>query len=620
MRPYCLKLVVSILLVTAILFVYWPTRNHVFVNYDDPGYVTENRNVQAGLDWDGITWAFSTTHMSNWHPVTFLSHMLDCELFGLDPGGHHLSNVLFHLVNTLLIFMVFERMSGAFWRSAFVAAMFGLHPLHVESVAWVSERKDVLSAFYGILTLWLYFRYVERPGYNRYLLALLAFAMGLMSKPMLVTLPFVLVLLDYWPLGRFPVARPGAGNSATIYQSGSPGGQRRILFRLVCEKVPFFCLAAFSSVVTFIAQKSGGAVSSLEAFPLHDRMANALVSYVMYVVKMIWPQGLAVFYPRVAELPIWWGAASGIVLVCVSSLVFLSARRYPYLVTGWLWYLGMLVPVIGLVQVGNQAMADRYTYLPFIGLFIIMAWGVSDLAARWRYRKVVVGTTAAVLLSTFTIIAWLYTGQWKNSMTLFKHAVEVTAKNYVAHNNLGTALAGQGKLDEAIGHYRKALQIKYGYAKAHNNLGAALAKQGKLDEAIGHYRKALQIKYGYAEAHNNLGLALAGKGKLDAAIMHFSEAIGLQVDYAEAHYNLGVALARKGSLKKAIVHYSEALRIKREYAEAHSNLGIALAQQGRLEEAIAHFSQALRLKPDFREARNNLTRALRLAGEKEKPP
>ena len=575
---HLLKLFIILFLIGATLAVFWPLKNHEFINLDDDEYVTENPHVQAGLTLKGLSWAFTTTQASNWHPLTWLSHMLDCQLYGLKPAGHHLTSLLFHIANTLLLFLVLRRMTGAIWGSSFVAALFALHPLHVESVAWVAERKDVLSTFFWMLTMWTYIRYAERPRLNRYLLVLLSFALGLMSKPMLVTLPLVLLLLDYWPLRRFKSIHP---------------------FRLVLEKAPFFALSAVSSFLTFFAQRSGGTVGSLEAFPLETRMANALVSYVSYIGKMIWPHHLAVLYPYPDILPIWQVAEAGLLLVGLSALVILAARRRPYLVVGWLWYFGTLVPVIGLVQVGLQAMADRYTYVPLIGLFIMMAMGVPDNLAGWRHRRIVLAISAGLLLSIFMIVTRLQVYHWENAITLFEHTLAVTSNNSVIHNNLGVVLAQQGKTQEAIAHYTEALRIKPDYTDAHNNLGVALARQGKTQEAIAHYTEALRIKPNYAEVHYNLGNALARQGKIQEAITHYTEALKIKPDYVGAHYNLGNALVRQGKTQEAIAHFAEALRIKPDFADAHFALGLAYLMIGNRDSALEEYKILKTINPDL---------------------
>jgi len=586
------------LLAAGILFCYWQVSNHEFVNYDDDEYVTENRHVQEGLTRESVTWAFTTTHTGNWHPLTWLSHMLDCTLFGLDAGRHHMINVLLHLANALLLFAVFQRMSGALWRSGFVAALFALHPLHVESVAWVAERKDVLSTLFWILTMWSYARYVECPGVGRYLLVMVLFVLGLMAKPMLVTLPFVLLLMDYWPLRRL---RGGEAD-----KKGTIQGDRQSFSRLVWEKAPLFGWAVASSVITFMAQKAAGAVSSLEAFPLPLRIGNALVSYVTYIRKMVWPQDLAVFYPHPQTVPLWEALGVGIVLASLSALVIRGGRKRPYLVVGWFWYLGTLVPVIGIVQVGLQGLADRYTYVPLIGLFVIMAWSVDEAMAGWRLRKPAIGILGGVVILGIMLCTWIQIRYWKNTISLFEHALKVTADNWVAHNNLGNALLDKGNVNEAIHHFGEALRIKPGFAKAHNNLGNALLRQGKVEEAMSHYVEALRIQPEYDKARYNLATAMLNQGRIQEAVHHYAEVLRVEPDYVDAHFNLGLALGRLGRVDEAVGQLSEALRIQPDFAEAHYRLGLILASKGDLKGSIHHLSETVRLRPGDAEAHNNL--------------
>jgi Flp pilus assembly protein TadD len=553
--------------------------DHEFINYDDNAYITDNAQVQKGLTSKGIIWAFTTSHTGNWHPLTWISHMLDCELYGLNPEGHHLTNVLFHMANAILLFVVLRWMTGAIWRSGLVAALFALHPLHVESVAWVAERKDVLSTFFWMLTMLAYVHYVNRPGGKRYLLVLVTFALGLMAKPMLVTLPFVLLLLDYWPLNRFqPRAVTGSVENQPL-GFWSSGDDKLPILKAVMEKTPLFLMSLFSCVVTVMAQQGAGAISTLEIVPFKLRIANGLVSVVAYMGKMIWPQDLAVFYPHpVSDLQIWKPVVAGLFLLILSTVALLVAQRCRYVLVGWLWYLGTLVPVLGLVQVGEQAMADRYTYVPLIGLFIVVVWGFADLVKGWRSRRWVVSVSAAVMVLALMAGSWLQVAHWKNSVRLFKHALDVTTNNYVAHYTLGNALALQGNLTGSVSHYNKALQIHPNFAEAHNNLGNALALQENLTGAISHYNKALQIN----------------------------------PDHAEAHRNLAVGLDRQGRHQEAIQHYAEVLRISPHDAQSHNNLGVALAEQGRLKEAVAHFTEALRIDPHFKEAQRNLDLSLGL--------
>ena len=604
MQTNRLPRLVYLVLIFVTLVVFHQLPSHDFINLDDDILVYENPHVHAGLNKEGIAWAFTTFEAYNYHPLTWLSHMLDCQLFGLRPGMHHLTNLLFHLMNTALLLLVLRRMTGTLWRSGFVAALFALHPLHVESVAWVAERKDLLSAFFWLLTMWAYARYAERPGLNRYLPVLLFFGLGLLAKPMVVTLPFVLLLLDFWPLGRMQFHQ--VGNDSRALERKVP------VFRLVWEKIPLFALAAISIVVTFAAQQKGGALKSLEAFPLTTRIANALISYVNYIGKMIWPHNLAVYYPYSGSVPGWQAAGAGLALICLTVLLMWTARKRPYLAVGWLWYLGTLVPVIGLVQVGSQAMADRYTYLPLVGLFIAIAWGVPSLLAGWHHRQSILAISATILLLSFTVCTWLQLRHWQNSITLFQHTVHVTTNNHFAHNNLGVALAHNGRLDEAISHYSEALRLKSDASEVHINLANVLAAQGSVDEAIKHYFEALRLEPDYDKAHNNLGNALAGKGKVEEAMNHYAEAIRINPDYAGAHYNLGNALAERGNVDEAINHYNEALRIWPDWAGAHNNLGVALEKRGKLKEAIDHYHEALRINPDYPRAKDNLERALRL--------
>jgi tetratricopeptide (TPR) repeat protein len=592
-------ILVCMFLVLSTLSVYWQVHNYDFVNFDDDKYVSDNRHVQVGLTLESITWAFTTNHVSNWHPLTWLSHMLDCQFYGINPGRHHLTNLLFHIANTLLLFFVFRKMTGHLWQSTFVASLFALHPLHVESVAWISERKDVLSTFFWLLTMWSYILYVQHPRVDKYLLVLLFFILGLMAKPMLVTLPFVLLLLDFYPLYRFHKS----ADSNNSYQ-------RPIVFRLVLEKIPLFVLVVMSSAMTFYAQKHGGSVASLDTIPIQARIANALVSYVYYILKMIYPSKLAVLYPHSVILPWWQVTGACLLLLSISFLAIRVIKQSPYFVVGWLWYLGTLVPVIGLVQVGSQSMADRYTYIPLIGIFIIIIWSIAEFVTRWNDKKIILPTIATAILFVFMTITFLQVGYWENSITLFEHTLEVTSNNRTAHNNLGLALQEQGRIDDAIKHYLEALRIKPDYEDAHNNLGLALQEQGRIDDAIKHYLEALRIKPDYEDAHSNLGVALREQGRIDDAIKHYLEALRIKPDLEEAHNNLGIALQEQGRIDDAIKHYLEALRIKPDYGETHYNLGNALKEQGRIDDAIKHYLEALRIMPDYEDAHNNLAIAL----------
>ena len=581
----------GLLLALAVLACFLPAVRHDFICLDDHGYVTENQHVLSGLTWANLGWAFRNTEMANWHPLTWCSHMLDAQLFGARPWGHHLTSVILHAVNTLLLLVVLYRLTGAYWRSLMVAALFGLHPLHVESVAWVSERKDVLSTAFGLLTLWAYGRWVERAGARQaraavyYRLALVFFALGLMSKPMLVTLPCLLLLLDYWPWQRCD------GSVASWWP-------------LIREKVPFFVLAAAASVVTYLAQSGLGAVVTWQIYPWTTRVANALTAYCRYLGKSAFPTSLAVAYPFASDFPVLLTLLAAALLAGITLAALSLRRRRPYLLVGWLWFLGMLVPVIGLVQVGRQSMADRYSYVPLVGVFIMVVWGVADATAGWTRRAWVLGPVAGAVLVGCAALTWRQLGFWQDSETLFRHALAVTHNNFTAHDCLGYALAhSRGQRAEAIAEYRAAVQLDPNQADVHHALGKILAETpGDLDEGISEFRMALRLKPGDADAHLNLGIALATipDGTV-AAIAELQTAVRLKPESAEAHYNLARVLARRPDrLSDAIAEFQTALRTRPDFAECHNDLGTALAQlPGRLPEAVAEYRTALRLRPDW---------------------
>jgi tetratricopeptide (TPR) repeat protein len=601
-------LAACVVLILASVIVYAPVRHFGFVGWDDADYVTDNVHVAQGLTWQGTWWALTSTDAANWHPVTWLSHMLDVQLYGMNAGPQHLTNLLLHILNTLLLFGLLYRMTGAWGRSTFVAGLFALHPLHVESVAWIAERKDVLSTLFGMLTMWAYVSYVRRPRLGRYLVVLLWFGLGLMAKPMLVTLPFVLLLLDFWPLRRLELdGGAGPPGLAAFRQRWAA------LLRLVKEKLPLLALAAISSVVTVLAQQHGGAVKGLERVPLSLRLTNALASYLAYIGKMLWPVRLSAFYPLGTSPPVLQACLGALLLIGVTVFAIRAGQRHGYFLTGWLWYVGTLIPVVGLLQVGDQSMADRYTYLPLIGLFLIVAWGAPELVARWRYGRLALPVAAACVLLACAGVARAQVRYWSDGAALWRHALDVNGDNYLAHASLGDILLKQGRTGEAISHFVEALQLKPD-GLAQNGLGLALMWQGKLDEAIPHFAEALQIKPNFAQARYNLGYALARQGRVDEAIGQFREALRINPDYAGAHNELGEALARQGKLEEAAQHFAEALRIKPDYAEAQNNLGVALARQGKLGEAVQHFGEALRIRPDFVDASSNLKRALAMLG------
>jgi tetratricopeptide (TPR) repeat protein len=678
---------ICLFLALSTLVVYWPVTGHQFVNYDDTDYVTENSYVQAGLSAKGLAWVWHSDVARNWHPVTMLSHMLDCQVYGMRPGGHHLTSLLFHIANALLLFLLLRNMTGALWRSGAVAALFALHPLHVESVAWVAERKDVLSTFFFLLTLSAYVAYVNRsrvqspkskvqgpkpkaqgsadtqhatrnmPHAQRstlhafrspsptllYALSLLLFALGLMSKPMLVTVPFVLLLLDFWPLGRI------MKYEGRMMKHGGQNPRPRSYFILhpssfiLLEKVPFLLLSAASCVVTFQVQQRGGSVLDVNNLPVAARVANALMSYVRYLGKMLWPEHLAALYLRKVPWPVWQVGLAAAALLAVSVAVIRLARRRPYLAVGWFWYVGTLVPVIGLVQVGMQTMADRYTYIPLIGIFIAIAWGAWELASGWRVARVGLGIATAVVLAACLMATRNQLAWWKDSETLFQRMITAVEGNYLAHYNMGNLFSRQNKLPEAVQHYEAALKAEPNYAEAHNNLGGVLLRQGRFEEALAHYAAAVRLKPEYlyyfnlanaqvdagkaaeavpsyqqalrlnpnsSQAHHNLGMALQAQGKADAAMAELRAALQLQPDYESAEHNLANRLADAGRVEEAMTHYLAALRLDPNHAESYNGLGICYAMQGKFPEAERQFREAVRLKPDHSGAQSNLGNAL----------
>ena len=672
----------AVLLVAVTMTVYAPVRDFRFLNFDDNEYVTDNSQVKLGLTWKGFVWAFTATQASNWHPLTWLSHMVDVSLWGMNPGGHHLTNVFFHAANTALLFLLLRIMTTALWPSALVAALFALHPLHVESVAWVAERKDVLSTFFGLLAILAYVRYAERPDVRRYLPVLLLFALSLLAKPMLVTLPFLLLLLDYWPLVRLDGIRPRNN------RNGPPRYRPGLLVDLLLEKAPLLALSAASSVITIFAQSHGGSLAPFDRYPLSLRVGNAVISYLGYLGNTIWPSQLAPLYPlSLADQSRWKIAASVLILSTITLAALKSVRRYPNFAVGWLWYLGTLIPVIGLVQVGEQSMADRYTYVPILGIFVMGAWGLREMVAQWPRSRAVLSAVACLALAILAIITSIQLTYWHDSVVLFEHTLRVTRNNYLAHNNLGAALEAAGKEAEAASHYQEAFRINPRDAWARTNLANALMRQGKLNEALalyewtgrrhidfpelhnnrgavlfalgryqeatGEYRKALTMKPDYTQAYINLARALAKQDRLaeavegyqqalrldptdvaihfnlagllskarnvDEAIREYRAALQLKPDYLEARNNLGALLGEQGKADEAIAEYREGLRTQPDSAELHYNLGIELSHQGKADEAIYHFRQALKINPGYTDARIWLGKALTEAGRRPGP-
>jgi len=667
------KVIVCLLLAACVILIYWKVIDFGFVNFDDDQYVYANYNIQTGLNWNNIRWAFTTFYASNWHPLTWISHMLDIQLFGLNPGWHHLINVIFHVANSILLFLALERLTGALWKSGFVAALFALHPLHVESVAWISERKDVLSTLFWMLTMFSYSFYVRKRNVKRYLIIFTCLFAGLLAKPMLVSLPFVLLLIDYWPLRRFAPSEEEMKTHVSKF---------RIFYSLILEKVPLIALVAGSSILTFIAQEKGGAVTPLDIYPLHVRIANALVSYMDYLAKTIWPFDLAVLYPHPGKsIKLYFAAGSFLFLLLVTAFFVHQARKRPFLIVGWLWYLGTLIPVIGLIQVGSQALADRYTYVPLVGIFVILAWGIPSLK-YFNSHKITVNISAVILLAIYSTLSWFQVGCWADSKTLFQHALQSGADTAQAHNNLGYALAEEGKIPEAISHYRQALKIDPKFFLSHNAWALALEKQGKYAEATLHYQQALLINPNNYDNHNNFGVLLAKEGRFKEALEQFREAlrinnnekincnIGLALlqlgdrqqagyyfdeairlnpenreriekiysdggkegekidpinyyiqlvsknpDNAQYHYLLGTLYEKNNDILGAIAQYETAIKLNPEHADSHNNLGAILAEQGKLGEAKKHFQAAVRISPDDKYALENLKKVQSLIKE-----
>jgi tetratricopeptide (TPR) repeat protein len=567
------------------LAVYWPVRHFEFVNYDDDLNVSDNRHVQQGLTVGGVAWAFTTTAVDYWRPLTWLTHMLDWQLYGPNAGGHHLTNVFLHVVNTLLLFAVWNRMTGRLWPSALLAGLFALHPLHVGSVAWVTERKDVLSGLFWMLALLAYARYVEQRCLKRYLQLLLFFALGLMAKPMIMTLPFVLLLLDVWPLKRM-----------------EQGGGR--LSELILEKVPLLLLTLASTIVTYVNAQHAGQLVDTQVYSLVSRIANALVSYVRYLGKTLWPVGLSVYYPLPDRLSLWVVVGAALLLTVVSLAVFRERQRRPYLVVGWLWYLGTLLPVIGLIQGRSaEAMADRYTYLPLTGIFMMVAWGLPELLPPTRRAAVALRAVAVTAVFALMVGTWHQLRYWRNSVLLFERALAVTIGNYVAHNNLGLALMEKGRVAEAGRHFQQAVELWPEYPEANKNLADILAQAGRLDEAVRHYHQALERRPRWADAENNLGSALAAQGQLQEAVTHFSRVLQLEPESATAQLNLGLAYRKLKRPDLAVAHLSQSLALNPNDAQAHCIMGLLLKEQGRQGEAAKHFEEALRLNPNYAESR-----------------
>jgi Tfp pilus assembly protein PilF len=594
--------------------IYAQVIGHQFITLDDPTYIQENPMVNRGITGAGIAWAFTTFDATNWHPLTWISHMIDCQLFGTNAGRHLLVNALIHVANTLLIFWLLFRTTHARWPSAMVAALFALHPLHVESVAWASERKDTLSTFFGLLSLIAYVRYTEAPSIRRYAWVAITFALGLLAKPMLVTWPFVMLLLDYWPLDRMSGLRSDVkGRKPNI--SGQParrsvgGGGWSVVLGLVVEKIPLFALAAASAMMTLIAQSRGGAVRTLAHEPVTLRLSNALVSYAKYLLLTFWPNDLAVYYPF-AGIAAWQIIGAAFLLIGITALCFFQSRKHSgYLIVGWLWFLGTLVPVIGLVQVGGQIMADRYFYIPSIGLFIALVFGLADIARRWRVAPALSAGIAGAILLVLATLTNAQIQRWRDSFTLFEHTLAVTPPNLRIEYNLGVAFGASDRYDEAAAHFAKALQIDPNFYDGLVLMGVTRAHQGRLPEAIEYFQAAIRSQPDTPKAHVQLAHAWWTQNRDQEALEEMRRALQFAPKDADILADFGLALALAGRVPEAIDQLHEALQLNPNSAEAHSNLGLALLASGKARESIPEFETALRLKPELSGAADNLRRA-----------
>ena len=589
------------LIVIAVVLVYARVAHFDFVSLDDTSYVVQNPHIHEGLSAESVAWAFTAVHSANWHPLTWISHMIDCELYGLDAGGHHVTSAILHLINSLLLFALLAKMTGRVWRSAFVAIVFAVHPLQAESVAWIAERKNVLSALFWMLTMLAYVRYAEKRSPGRYAPVLAAFAMGLMAKSVMVTLPVVLLMVDWWPLGRLQVTGDGLrkGRDIPLTPALSRKGRGstltpgpRPLAPLILEKLPMVALVVIAAAVTVAAQGEGGMTRSLEQYPLGVRLANAAVAYIGYLVKMAWPAGLCQMYMHPGStLPGWQVVGSALALAAVTALSIWRAKRAPYVLVGWLGYLVTLVPMIGLVQVGPQAMADRYAYLPMIGVLVVIAWGVPDLLGRLRGSGVVLGAAGTAAVVALGACAWVQVGYWRNAGTMFEREIRVSHEDPRIIASFTGSMADAGKIEDAV----RVLRTVRRPAQTCTMVGVVLARADRADAAEALYREAIRIDPGFAVAHSNLATTLARQGKMDEAETQYRKAIDLQPDYAEAHHGLGVVLLSREEFDPAIREFREALKSNPDLGPTHLRLAGALAARGKFAEAWDEVQEAQRL-------------------------
>ena len=589
-----LKLVICTGLVVAILIVYWQVAHHEYVSFDDGLYVVDNQMVRDGITQAGIRWAFGFTDIAYWHPLTWLSHMLDCQLFGLDSGKHHLSNLMFHMANSLLLFFVFVRMTGRLGPSVFVAALFAVHPLTVESVAWVAERKNVLSTFFEMVTLLSYAAYAQKPSRVRYSVTLVTFACGLMVKPALITLPFIFLLLDFWPLKRLSMP-PGidAGAPQTAVLATSPKKETSLRL-LVLEKIPFFMLSGVCIALAMASVKHHNIVVSANEASAYLRVANAAVTYVSYIAKMVWPSNLAVFYPYPSSIPVWYAVAAFIWLACISMLTLRFWKQMPFLIVGWLWYLGTLVPHLGFVQAGIwPAMADRWAYVPFIGLFIMLGWTIPEIWLRFQWRKSLLAAGGGIVILVFMTVSWFQVGYWHDSIRLYQRAVEVTDNNDVAHNNLGAAYFKTGRVAKAIYHFVRALQIRPGLAAAHDNLNRALAAHRNIDAVITEMHRLIELYPATAGLKYNLGNLYRKTGQFDNAIDYYKRALSNKPNFIQAINNLAAVYVSKEDYTKALPLLNKILQIEPNAFDVSYTIASICARQNNVDDAARWLKKAV---------------------------
>ena len=608
-------IIISIFLIILTCSVYLQTKNNDFVSVDDNFYVTENEHIISGITLENIKWAFSLSgeEKNYWHPLTLISHMLDIQLWGLDAGKHHLTNLFLHIINTLLLFLVLRVMTGSQWKSAFVAALFALHPINVDTVAWIAERKNLLSTCFWFIVMLTYFNYTKRPSLIRYLLVVISFIMGLLAKPMLITLPFVLLLLDYWPLDRLSFSHIGSGSSIQSHKSVISSLGDLPKSRVILDKIPLILLSFLSVYVSTLSLKLSIYVNiiSYEQIPIGLRIGNALVSYIAYIGKAIWPHNLAVYYPFPQSIPFWQSFGAFLLIVFISAIVIVTSRRHPYLLVGWLWYAGTLIPVSGLYQSGIwPAMADRWAYVPFIGIFIMVAWGVPELLEKWRLQKYYLFTLAGASLSILMIYSWIQVGYWKNSDTLFEHCIKVTVNNDVAHLWLAKTLIGEGDLDGAAKHCNEALKVAPNDKYINLIMGEIFIMKGDISKAVSYYTKAILIDPTYEDAYNSLGVAYMHQKRFDGAIKMFSKVLEIKSENASANVNMGICLESQGRVNEAIHYFNNALQIKPNLSEAHYNLGNALLSQGKIDKAVEQYRKVLITDPNYWDAQQKLIKLL----------